>query len=69
MSSEVPVSKPDKLTQTVSPLAGYADALVDDTVVLVDGSTTLVGSQSTPVGPRHMTSVRVSAKPRIRTGK
>lgn len=48
-TADIPVASIKPQPYQESPLAGFADALVDDTVVLVDGANTLVGSQVTPV--------------------
>lgn len=50
MTNDVPVGRGDKLLAGDSPIDGYSDALVDDSVELVDSASLLAGSQTTPIG-------------------
>ncbi len=65
MTTDIPSGQISTQSQTDSPLAGYDNALVDDTVVLVDGASTLVGSESTPIEPQKTRVIITTPRPTI----
>lgn len=58
--SDIPIGEVEKTTSRVSPLDNSVDALVDDTVALVDSSSVSSGGNSTSIyAPRTKTQLFV----------
>lgn len=69
MSTDKPSGMIAKVNENGSILDGLSDALVDDTVVLVDDAGYMVGGQSTPTKPIATKIITSVPRPTIKIAR